>query len=107
VSDDVTGPIGQSFVVGRVRVVTTDSCSQRTSPGESTGTDQQILGAEQEAWFVEELAEARADGQVVLWAGSTPWIGEAVTLGDTWAGYAAARQRLADLLWMPRWTTDW
>ena len=94
--DDVDGPIAQAFVVGRVRVVMTDTRSQRTPPGTAVGPDQQVLGAEQEAWFAEQLAEARDAGQVVLWAGSTPWIGEADPGNDTWAGFPDARRRLAD-----------
>ena len=96
--DDVTGPIGQSFVAGRVRVVVTDTRSQRTPPGTATGADQHVLGPAQEAWFAEELAAARDAGQVVLWAGSTPWIGEADPGNDTWAGFPDARRRLADAI---------
>jgi phosphodiesterase/alkaline phosphatase D-like protein len=98
VSHAADGPIGQSFVAGRLRVVMTDSRSQRTPYGTATGEAQQMLGAEQEAWFAAELAAAREAGQVVLWAASTPWIGEAGTSEDTWAGYPDARRRAADLI---------
>lgn len=99
VSDDDTGSIGQSFVAGRVRVVMTDTRSQRTPPGAATGDAQHMLGPEQEAWFSEQLTEARDAGQVVVWAGSTPWIGTADAGGsDTWAGWPDARQRTADLI---------
>ena len=97
VSSAPTGPIGQSFVAGRVRVVMTDTRSQRTPPG-APGAEEQVLGPEQEAWFADELAAARAAGQVVVWAGSTPWIGAAGSNSDTWAGYPDARRRLADLV---------
>ena len=97
-SREEQGPIGQSFVAGRVRVVMTDSRSQRTPHGTATGDAQQMLGAEQEQWFAAELAAARDAGQVVLWAASTPWIGEAGTSDDTWAGYPDARRRAADLV---------
>ena len=98
VSDEVTGPIGQSFVAGRVRVVMTDTRSQRTPPGAARGPDQHLLGPDQEAWFADQLAEARDQGQVVVWTGGVPWIGPAVDVGDSWAGYADARQRVADLI---------
>jgi hypothetical protein len=98
VSPEADGPIGQSFVAGRIRVVMTDSRSQRTPFGTATGEAQQMLGVEQEAWFAAELAAARDTGQVVLWAASTPWIGEAGTSDDIWAGYPDARRRMADLI---------
>lgn len=98
VSENPQGPIGQSFVAGRVRVLRTDSRSQRTPPGSASGDEQHMLGPRQETWFAEQLAEAREAGQVVLWAGSSPWIGAAAPGSDTWAGYPDARQRMADLI---------
>lgn len=98
VSAEPDGPIGQSFVAGRVRVVMTDTRSQRTPPGQEEGAAEQMMGPQQEAWFARQLAEARDAGQVVVWAGSSPWIGEAAPGADTWAGYPAARRRLADVI---------
>jgi len=98
VSDQPTGAIGQSFVAGRVRVVMTDTRSQRTPKGTATGAAQQVMGAEQEEWFAAELAAARAAGQVVVWTGGTPWIGPAEPSDDAWSGYADARRRTADLI---------
>lgn len=96
VSDEPTGPIGQSFVAGRVRVVMTDTRSQRTPPGSARGDDQHVLGPEQEAWFVEQLAAAHDAGQIVLWTSGVPWIGADSPGNDTWAGYPDARRRVAD-----------
>lgn len=98
VSDSPEGPIGQSFVAGRVRIIMTDTRSQRTAPGVARGREQQMLGVEQEAWFAEELRRAHDSGQVVVWAGSSPWIGPSLPGGDTWAGYPDARRRAADLI---------
>jgi hypothetical protein len=97
VSESTTGPIGQSFVAGRVRVIMTDTRSQRTPP-EVASADAQMLGKVQEEWFTEQLAEAREAGQIVIWAGSSPWVGEPVKGDDTWAGYPEARQRMADII---------
>lgn len=96
VSDEPTGPIGQSFVAGRVRVVMTDTRSQRTPPGSAAGDDQHVLGPEQEAWFVDQLEAAHDAGQVVLWTSGVPWIGAAEPGNDSWAGYPDARRRVAD-----------
>jgi hypothetical protein len=98
VSDQPTGAIGQSFVAGRVRVVMTDTRSQRTPKGAETGPAQQVMGAQQEAWFAAELAAAREAGQVVVWTGGIPWIGPAEPSDDAWSGYADARRRTADLI---------
>jgi hypothetical protein len=97
VSGHPEGPIGQSFVVGRVRVVMTDTRSQRSPPG-AMGERQHMFGADQEKWFVEELDAARDAGEVVVWATSSPWVGEPGPGQDTWAGHAEARRRVADAI---------
>jgi hypothetical protein len=98
VGDGDSAPIGQSFVAGRVRVVMTDTRSDRSPPDEVAPPERDMLGPRQEAWFADELAAARAAGQVVLWASTSPWIGAANPTSDTWAGYDASRRRVADLI---------
>ncbi len=87
-SDD--GSIEQAFTIGRVRFVLTDNRSHRT--------DDTMLGADQEAWLVEEIISASASHAVVVWANGTPWIGEARSGADTWAGFADERSRIAAAL---------
>jgi hypothetical protein len=85
-----TGAIYRAFTIGRVRFVVTDTRSERT--------DDTMLGAEQLAWLEHELTEASRTHGLVVWASSTPWIGEATLGGDTWAGYPDERQHIAGTL---------
>jgi len=91
------GTIGQSFTVGRVRVIMTDLHSAATPATTAESAAKTRLGAAQKAWFKQELITARDVGfPLILWVSTTPWIG-APTLGaDTWAGYSTERSELAD-----------
>jgi phosphodiesterase/alkaline phosphatase D-like protein len=80
--------INQAFSIGRVRVVMTDTRSERT--------DRTMLGEAQIAWLIEEITRASRTHAVVVWANPTPWVGEATAGGDTWAGYDTERRRIAD-----------
>jgi len=92
--DATTQPIYQAFTVGRVRFILTDLRSARTSNSvpDSVKT---MMGAEQKAWFKEQLAQARDQYPVVAWVSSMPWIGEDSSAEDRWAGFAAERRELA------------
>jgi hypothetical protein len=90
-----SGGIYQSFEVGRLRYLLTDTRSYRDASAASGPT---LLGAEQLAWFDAELRRAAADGVGVVWLSPTPWIGEANPASDTWAGFDAERRQIADLI---------
>jgi hypothetical protein len=83
-----SGPIYRAFTIGRVRFVITDTRSERT--------DDSLLGSEQLAWLEHELVEASRTHGLVIWASSTPWIGEPSVGADTWAGYPDERRHIAD-----------
>ena len=87
--------IGQSFAIGRVRFVLTDTRSHRRPATDGSGT---LLGAAQEAWLIDEARAARTAGQLLVWVSPTPWIGAASPSSDTWAGFAEERRRVADAL---------
>lgn len=80
-----TGAIYQSFTVGRVRFLLTDTRSLRT--------DWTMLGAAQKAWLKRELIAAKRRGELAVWISSVPWISSEGA--DTWAGYPAERRELA------------
>ncbi|MGY1753363.1 alkaline phosphatase D family protein [Blastococcus sp. SYSU D01042] len=84
------GAIHRAFTLGRVRVVVTDTRSERTG---ST-----MLGARQLAWLEEELVTASRTHALVLWVNPTPWIAPDSPGADTWGGHADERRRIADTL---------
>ena len=83
-------PINQAFTIGRVRVITSDTRSQRTA-----GT---MLGPEQEAWLIRELVESAATQAVVVWAMPTPWNFPEVARSDVWGGFPEERRRIANAI---------
>lgn len=84
------GAIHHAFTVGRVRVIMTDTRSERT------GTT--MLGARQLAWLEEELVTASREHAVVLWANPDPWVAPDEPGRDDWGGYADERRRIADTI---------
>ena len=84
------GAIHRAFTIGRVRFVVTDTRSERR--GDS------MLGAEQLAWFEDEVVAASRTHALVVWMNPSPWIGEANPTGDGWAGFADERRHIADVL---------
>jgi hypothetical protein len=89
-SPNADGPIAQRFDIGRVRVLMTDSRSERRQ------TPRTMLGAGQVDWLVRELeTAARESVPLVLWVNSVPWI---TTDGDSegWGQFADERRRLGE-----------
>lgn len=89
-----------AFTRGRVRFVVPDCRSERAPKGLYPTTDprQVVWTDEQKAWFFEELTSAQANNQAVVWVQTKRWNGTAVTGGDTWAGYDAARQEVISFI---------
>lgn len=91
-------PVYQAFTVGRVRFVLTDARSGRNlDVDESRGTSS-MLGAEQKAWFTDEIVEAAASHELVIWVNPVPWIAEEEGGADHWGGFADERRELADVI---------
>jgi phosphodiesterase/alkaline phosphatase D-like protein len=89
--------IYQAFTVGRMRVIVTDVRSARSPATDLDDANKTMLGAEQKAWFKQELLEAGKTHEVVLWVNSVPWISGATT-NDDWGAYATERRELADFI---------
>jgi phosphodiesterase/alkaline phosphatase D-like protein len=83
------GPIYHASTVGRVRILVTDTRSERT--------DRTMLGDAQVAWLLDELAAADRYG-LVIWVNPDPWIAPAEEGRDDWGGYADERRRIADAI---------
>jgi membrane-associated phospholipid phosphatase len=86
--DDVG--VYQAFTVGRVRFVMSDTRSQRTATS--------MLGARQLAWLEHELRTSSRTHALVVWVNPDPWIGAARAGADSWAGYAAERRHIGDVI---------
>ncbi|PXF47515.1 Alkaline phosphatase D [Gracilariopsis chorda] len=80
-----------AFSVGRVRFIITDLRAFARKEDNST------LSSEQRDWLFSELSAA-SNYSVVVWMSSKPWIGRAEEGGDSWSGFAAERQLIADQL---------
>ncbi len=91
------GPIAQAFTVGRVRIILTDSRSERAPSSAPDGPDKSMLGDVQLAWLFDELLRARDTAALVLWVSSVPWISSSAG-GDDWGAYAAERRQIADFI---------
>ncbi len=106
--EESTGPISQSFVVGRVRFVLSDLRSQKVKPtydqctrlrqGSNFGEGAHL------DWFFEELLAAKNAGQVVAWVSGVPYINHEggpnykCKEKDNWGGYPEERQRIANFV---------
>jgi phosphodiesterase/alkaline phosphatase D-like protein len=89
--------IYQAFDVGRVRVIVTDSRSQRSSNRQEPASVRTILGPRQRQWLLDEFAAA-VDRPLVVWVNTVPWIAEVRPGHDDWGSYAAERELIANHL---------
>lgn len=73
------GPICQSFSVGRVKFIVTDCRSERDDAKKKDDAAKTMLGAQQKAWFKQELLAANGKYPLICWVESVAWIGKAGT----------------------------
>ncbi len=93
------GSIGQSFTIGRVRIIMTDTRSAADPAIRPESATKSRLGAVQKAWFKQELLNARDAGfPLILWVEGDPWIDPPRVGADTWAGWATERTEIANFL---------
>jgi hypothetical protein len=83
--------INQAFSLDGVRLVMLDTRSAR-EPGST------MLGDEQLRWLKEELMASSPTHDLVVVVSPTPWIGEASSSSDSWAGFADERAEIAQLV---------
>jgi phosphodiesterase/alkaline phosphatase D-like protein len=92
-----TEGIYQSFQLGRVLFLLTDTRYAK-SPRSGSGTSgKTILGVNQKAWLKSQLTRGK-DLDLIVWANSIPWIGADDPGEDYWAGYATERAELCQHL---------
>jgi phosphodiesterase/alkaline phosphatase D-like protein/uncharacterized integral membrane protein len=95
---DDDGAIYQSFDVGRVRFIITDTRSQRSPQNAADDAGKTMLGADQKAWFKQQLLEANGRYPLIVWVNPDPWIAGPTVGGDDWGGYTTERRELADFI---------
>ena len=86
--------IHQAFTIGRVRVIITDSRSQRSS-SRIAADRRTMLGAAQLKWLLEELSSA-AGAPLVIWVNTVPWIATPGSGSDNWGAYGREREEIAN-----------
>ncbi len=93
------GTMAQSFTIGRVRVILTDLRSAASSASVREGVAKTKMGANQKAWFKQELINARDAGfPLTLWVCTMPWIGAPAPGNDAWDGYTTERTEIANFI---------
>jgi hypothetical protein len=91
-------PINRAFTMGRARIIVTDTRSARSPKEDPDGPDKTMLGADQLAWFMDELVAADETHPLIVWVNSVPWIAEASEGADHWGGYDHERRQIADFI---------
>ena len=86
--------IHQAFTIGRVRVIMTDSRSQR-GPSRGASQGRTMLGGAQLKWLKNQLSRA-ADAPLVIWVNTVPWIASPGSGSDHWGSYAREREEIAN-----------
>ncbi len=88
----------QAFTIGRVRFVLTDARSARNLDRNEERSTASMLGTEQKEWFKEEIVDAAASNELVVWVNPVPWVAEEEDGADHWGGFADERRALADVI---------
>lgn len=91
-------PINQVFDVGDVRVIMTDSRSERSPSAQLDDEDKTMLGDRQLAWLETELLRAHRERALTIWVNPLPWIGAEAPGADDWSGYSTERARIAEFI---------
>ncbi len=90
-------PLAQAFTVGRVRFIVTDLRSNR-EPRQPWRPYPSMMGADQKAWFLDQLLQAKDEAALTVWVSTVPWIDDPDPTDDTWGGYARERREIADFI---------
>lgn len=91
-------PIYQAFTVGRVRILLTDTRSERSRNSDFDDENKTMLGDIQKAWLKNELLNANGTYPLIIWVNSVPWIDAPFVGNDTWAGFTSEREELANFV---------
>jgi phosphodiesterase/alkaline phosphatase D-like protein len=93
-----TDGIYYSFVIGRCLFIVSDLRSLRSPKTDPDTVDKVMMGATQEAWFVDLLNDDAHADKLIIWVSSLPWIGNPNAESDFWRGYTHERTRIANAI---------
>ena len=97
------GAIYQSFLIGRVRFVLTDSRFHQESITKNN-LDKSLLGKEQKSWLLQQFLSAKKEQKnnkeaLTIWVNSIPWIAKANdSKTDSWNKFEKERTEIANFI---------
>ncbi|MEO1692975.1 MAG: alkaline phosphatase D family protein [Cyanobacteria bacterium J06631_6] len=97
------GAIYQSFIIGRVRFIMTDSRFYQDSIKTVDEQERQLLGSEQREWLLQQLKLGKQQQEnnregLTIWINSIPWIASADAPTDSWNKFTQERTLIADFI---------
>ena len=97
------GAIYQSFVIGRVRFVMTDSRFHQDPIGVGDNHDKTLLGNDQKEWLLQQLKIGKQQQQnnregLTIWVNSIPWIAEPNAPTSSWNKFPQERTQIANFI---------
>ncbi|MGK7951467.1 MAG: alkaline phosphatase D family protein [Xenococcaceae cyanobacterium] len=98
------GAIYQSFVIGRVRFIMTDSRFHQDSVEIEDNIDKTLLGNNQREWLFEQLKKGKENQQdnregLTIWVNSIPWIGRPDDYKTkAWNRFSQEREKIANFI---------
>ncbi|MGF1591223.1 MAG: alkaline phosphatase D family protein [Pleurocapsa sp.] len=97
------GAIYQSFVIGRVRFIMTDSRFHQDSLDDLNNLAPSLLGNVQRKWLFEQLKIGKQQQQnnregLTIWVNSIPWIADQNEASSSWNKFAQERKQIANWL---------
>lgn len=95
-----SGPVYQSFQIGRVLFIMSDTRYERSPNNTPDGPDKTMLGAEQIEWMIDLLGSTTASA--VVWLMPSQWLRHSGA--DTWAQFNRERQHLIDVTHALGWS---
>lgn len=103
---DVTqgrGAIYQSFIIGRVRFVMTDSRFHQDPSTIADRPEKTLLGKDQKQWLFEQLHLGKQQQQnnregLTIWVNSIPWIARRDSSTSSWNKFPQERTQIANFI---------
>lgn len=92
----VPGAIAQTFVIGRVRFIITDTRTHRTLKSATDDATKTVLGADQKQWFKDTITNATEP--LIFWVQDSVWVSDNTNNTDYWGSYSTERTELAQFI---------